>query len=86
MNSTESDRYQPKSLPISQSILDFRLTPQINLGPRTRVENFGRMATPVLRKNPFLCWVISTWRMTDDIMSARTTSIKVVISEDFSPY
>jgi len=24
--------------------------------------------------------------MTDDIMSARTTSIKLVISEDFSPY
>jgi len=24
MNSTESDRYQPNSLPIGQSILDFR--------------------------------------------------------------
>jgi len=29
---------------------------------------------------------MSTWRMTDDIMSARTTSIKLVISEDSSPY
>jgi len=44
------------------------------------------MATPVVRKYPFLCWVISTWRMTDDIMSARTTSLKLVISEEFSLY
>jgi len=65
---------------------DFRLTPQINLEPRTRVKNFGLLATPVVRKYPFLCWVIRTWRMTDDIRSARTTSIKLVISEDFSPY
>jgi len=44
------------------------------------------MTTPVVPKYPFLCWVISTWRMTDDIMSARTTSLKLAIREDFSPY
>ncbi len=61
---------------------DFRWTSQINLEPRTRVENFRLVGTPVVRKYPFLCSVMSTWQMTDDIMSARTTSIKLVISKD----
>ena len=36
---------------------DLRFTPQMNLEPGTRVENFGPRAIPVVDKYPFLGWV-----------------------------